>query len=194
MLALLAGSSVCAQDWATKMFEATSHDFGSVARGAKSQFRFKFKNPYREDLHVAWVRSTCNCTTPTATKMDLKTSEEGEIIADLNTRDFSGFRTATITVKFDKPIAAEVQLNIRALIRSDVVLTPSTIDFGNVDAGTKTEKRVLVSYAGREDWKLVDARTADPFFQVEMTELSRGGGKVTYELIVRLTEDAPVGY
>ena len=194
MLTLLAVSNLRAQDWATKMFETTSHDFGSVARGAKAQFRFKLNNPYREDVHVASVRSSCNCTMPLVTKLTLKTFEEGEVVADLNTRDFSGLRTATITVKFDKPVPAEVQLNIKAVIRTDVVLTPSALDFGNVDSGTKAEKKLLVSYAGRDNWQLMDARTADPHFQVEMTELSRGGGKVTYELLVRLTDDAPVGY
>src|SRR6185295_13747119 len=107
---------------------------------------------------------------------------------------FTGFREATITVKFDKPMAAEVQLNIRALIRSDVVLTPSKVDFGTVDAGSKSEIRIRVDYAGRESWKLEDARTADPHFEVEMSEVARGGGKVTYDLLVRLTKDAPVGY
>jgi len=35
--------AVSAQDWATKMFKKTSHDFGFVARGAKAEFAFEFE-------------------------------------------------------------------------------------------------------------------------------------------------------
>src|ERR1051325_5988379 len=179
MLTLAAASPALAQGWATKMFETTSHDFGAVAKGFKAQYRFKLKNIYQEDVHVAGVRSSCGCTTPQIVNADLKTFEEGEIVADLNTRDFQGFKSATITVKFDKPLAAEVQLSISAFIRSDVVLQPSTVDFGSVDLGSIAEKRLVVTYAGRDSWKIEDVRSADPHFEVELMETGRGGGKVT---------------
>ena len=41
-----------------------------------------------------------------------------------------------MTVYFDKPTYAEVQLQVAGFIRSDVVLQPGEIDFGNVDLGT----------------------------------------------------------
>ena len=42
-----------AEDWATKMFDETRFDFGKVARGAKVEHHFKFKNPYVEDVHIS---------------------------------------------------------------------------------------------------------------------------------------------
>ena len=63
-LALCAPSFVAAEEWAAKMFDATKHDFGKVARGAKVEFHFKFRNLYIEDVHVASVRSSCGCTSP----------------------------------------------------------------------------------------------------------------------------------
>ena len=86
-LALSAGSiDASAQEWATKMFKTKSHDFGSVARGAEAEFSFEFENLYEEDLHVASVRSSCGCTTPTIAKRDLKTFEKSQIVAKYNTR------------------------------------------------------------------------------------------------------------
>jgi hypothetical protein len=38
-------------DWTTKMFETTSHDFGTVARGERAEFEFVLKNLYVEDVH-----------------------------------------------------------------------------------------------------------------------------------------------
>src|SRR5205823_10589242 len=72
-----------ADDWARKMFETSSHDFGPVARGATAQYAFKFKNLYQETLHVAGVRSSCGCTNPKITKDTLKTYEDGLIVAEL---------------------------------------------------------------------------------------------------------------
>jgi hypothetical protein len=133
------------------------------------------------------------------TKSDLKTFETAEVIADFNTRDFLGQKTATVTVtcqipsRNDIPVT-QVQLRIKGVIRSDVVVQPGAIDLGTVDVGKGVEKKLLVSYAGRDDWKILDVKTADPHFEVEVTELARVPGKVSYELLIRLTNDAPVGY
>ena len=54
---------VLAQQWAKDMFETTKHDFGTVARGAKAEFRFELTNRYLEDVHIAGVRSSCGCIT-----------------------------------------------------------------------------------------------------------------------------------
>jgi hypothetical protein len=191
---LLASPHAIAQDWALKMFNTTTHDFGTVARGSKTQFRFQLKNIYEEDAHILGVKSSCGCTTPHVTRSDLKTYETSEIVADFNTRDYQGRRTATLTVMLDCVSHATVQLRVNGVIRTDVVMQPGSVDFGSVDLGTPAEKKIQVSYAGREDWKIFDAKTAENYFEVELTELERAAGKVSYELLVRLTKDAPVGY
>ena len=83
-------SHMNAQEWAIKMFNVTSHDFGPVARGAKCEFRFQIKNIYEEDAHISSVKSSCGCTTPQLTKNDLKTFQTAEVVAEFNTRDFLG--------------------------------------------------------------------------------------------------------
>ena len=37
----LVPASAPAKEWALKMFQGTSHDFGHVARGAKAEFAFE---------------------------------------------------------------------------------------------------------------------------------------------------------
>ncbi len=92
-----------AQNWAEKMFKETSHDFRIVGRGAKSEFHFEFTNVYEQDVHVAAVRSSCGCTTPSITKDTLKTHETASVLATFNTSSFIGQKSATITVVFDRP-------------------------------------------------------------------------------------------
>jgi len=186
-------SVASAQQWADKMFETRKHDFGTVARGSKVEYRFKLTNPYKETVHIASVRSSCGCTTPMVEIDTLKTYEEGAIIAHYNTSSFTGYKSATLTVTIDQPYYAEVQLHVNGYIRSDVVFSPPSVQFGNVDLGTPGKAKVEVLYAGRQDWKLTDVRSVNPHFEVDVTETRRGSGQVGYELEVSLKEDAPAG-
>lgn len=187
-------SAASAQQWATKMFQVTQHDFGSLAAGAKAEFAFEFQNLYEEDLHVAAVRTSCGCTSPRVTKEHLKTWEKSQVIAKFNTQSFRGQRGATITVVFDKPYYAEVQLTVNGYIRSDVMFEPGEIDFGEVESGSPSERSVSVSYVGRSDWQIVDVRSASKSIEVELDESMRQNGRVNYRMLVRLKEDAKVGY
>lgn len=194
-LALLLSAAPCgAQEWARKMFDHTSHDFGVVARGAKMEHRFTLENVYEEDVRIASVRSTCGCTATEISRRHLKTWETSEVVATLDTRNFLGRKDSTITVVFDMPFRAEVQLQIHSYIRSDVVVQPGAAQFGSVNQGDTPERRLTVSYAGRADWKIERIESENPFIESEFTETGRSGGKVTYDLRVRLTSDAPVGY
>jgi hypothetical protein len=194
LLACLPAPSARAQEWARKMFKVTEHNFGTVARGAKTEFRFEMTNIYKEDVHVASVRSSCGCTTPQVTKQTLKTWEKSEVVAVYNTTSFLGSRNAVITVVIDQPFPAEVQLKVAGYIRSDIVLTPGFAELGTVGHGESAEKRIAIEYAGRNDWKIVDVRTTHDYLEVELLEKGRGGGRVSYEMLVRLRAGAPPGY
>ena len=194
LVVLLGATAGRAQEWARKMFPESSHDFGTVARDAKVEYRFQFSNIYQETAHVVGVRSSCGCTTPEITKSELKTYEKGEIIARFNTRAFTGHHSATLTVTFDKPFYAEVQLNVWGEIRSDVSVRPEQVDLGSVDQGTPVEKRVTVTHYGRSDWQILDVRSVNTHYEVEVVNGPRQGSTVSYDLIVRLKKDAPPGY
>jgi hypothetical protein len=191
---LAVGAEAAAQDWAKKMFENNSHDFGIVARGSKQEYAFVLTNLYKEDIHISGVRSTCGCTSPRLTKDQVKTHEQTEVIVAFNTRSFLGSKGATITVIIDRPYYAEVQLTVSGYIRSDVVFQPGAVEFGSVDAGQGISKTISVSYAGREDWEIMDVRSANEHFEVELAETLRNGGRVNYDMLVRLKPDAPPGF
>ncbi len=194
ILVLLLSGKVPAQDWARKMFPTTSHDFGTVARGAKAEFEFPVEINFKLEVHIASVRSSCGCTTLEITKPRLQTGEKGVILAKYNTRSFLGQRNATITVTMDEPYYAEVQLMVTGYIRSDVVLHPGSLEFGDVELGTSSEKKLSIDYAGRDDWKIVDVRSTNSHFEAVLTEKQRTQDRTTYDLDVRLKDDAPAGY
>ena len=193
-LSLATVSFADGQDWAVKMFSTTEHNFGTVPRGAKAQHSFVIKNIYKEDAHIASIQSSCGCTTPTIDKRHLKTHESTEILATYNTKAFLGDKSATITVIFDKPYFAEVQLNISGFIRDDVTFTPGELNFGEVELATIAEQTVEISHVGRRDWQIVDVTSPNKSFKVELSEPTRRGRKVTYTMTVRLMDDVEPGF
>ena len=193
-MVLLWSSQLQSAEWAKKLFTEYNHDFGTVARAAKAEHVFEITNPFKEPIHIASVRASCGCSTPTIMKDTLNTWEKGGIHVRYNTRTFTGQKKATITVVIDRPYYAEVQLNVKGYIRSDVVIHPGVVNFGSVDQGTKTTQAVTVNYAGRSDWQIVDVQSANTNFEVELDETRRAAGRVDYKLLVRAKGSMPAGY
>jgi len=189
----LAPSLLYAQAWASKMFTATHHDFGTVSRNAKTEFLFEIENVYEEDLHIASVRSSCGCTSARILKQNLKTWEKGGIVAELNTKSFIGPKTASLTVVIDRPYYAEVQLLVMGHIRSDIVTEPGQIDFGNVDCGEQKSQVFKVSYAGRPNWEITDVRGNNKNLQVRIQKREAKGNLVTYLMELKLLDSAAPG-
>lgn len=181
------------QEWARTMFEKTEHDFGIVPRGAKSDFEFALTNKYKEPVHIASVRSSCGCTSPKIAKTDLKTYEQGAVVAEFNTHSFIGQKSAVVTVVFDRPFYAEVQLIVKGNIRSDIVTDPGEVQFGEVDRGASKNTVVKVSHSGSSQWQITDVRSANPHLAVKLSQASGTQGNIEYSMQVRIKEDAPAG-
>ncbi len=190
----LFATTASAQQWAEKMFPEKSHDFGAVPRAAKVEYEFVLTNLYKDDVHIAGVRSSCGCTQPRILKDTLKSHEQGAIIAAFNTRSFSGQRGARVTVTIDRPKYAEVELEVHGYIRTDVVLNPGQVALGSVPEGQTAEKKIRIEYSGRNDWKITDVTTSSPYLTATVKEAARSAGRVAYDLDVQLKEGAPAGY
>ncbi|NLF09291.1 MAG: DUF1573 domain-containing protein [Pirellulaceae bacterium] len=190
----LLAPAVWGQEWAKEMFEKTTHNFGVVARGAKVEHRFVLENIYVEDVQIRSVSSTCGCAKIEVTKKLLKTWEKSEIVVQVDTRGFLGRKDSTITVVFDQPFYAEVQLHVHSYIRSDVVIQPWAAEFGTVAQGAGASQTLRVTYAGRSDWQIERVESTNPNVEFQIEEAYRGGGQVSYNLTVRLLKTAPPGY
>lgn len=179
-----------ADDWAGKMFKVRSVDFGEVARNAKTEFAFEFENPYAVDLHIAGVKASCGCTTPIVEKDTVTTYEKGVIRAHYNTDRFSGKRGATLTVTFDRPRYAEVQLTVAGYIRTDVTVEPSGISLGQVDAGAPATNTARVTFFEGHNPQILDFESKSEHVDVEVKSV----GPRIYEVRASLKPTAPVGF
>ena len=193
ILAMVLPAEVFGQKWAVDMFESTSHDFGSVARGAKAEYEFVLKNQFMEDVHIAGAYTSCGCTSVEITKPTLKTYESGSILARLNADRFLGQRGATITVHFDRPQQATVRLKVSGTIHNDLVVSPSSADLGTVEEGAGAQGKISVRYAGARSLQIVDVKSANPHVSARIVP-SEGVHQSSCDVVVQLDAKAPPGY
>jgi hypothetical protein len=197
-------SIVSAQDqnrklnWAERMFSDLSIDFGSVARGADTRFPLILTNLYEENVTIVDVSTTCGCSAARPDKTLLKTYEKAVVDVQMDTRKFTQRKNSNVdvTLRFEGrqgSATRTVRVPITAYIRTDVVLTPGNADFGTIEYGRGGERTVNIAYAGRSDWQIREIQANNDHLHASLSEVSRGGGRVNYQLTVRLDENAPLG-
>lgn len=194
VLGLGLGSSLSAAEWAEKMFEVKRHDFGRVPFGGKAEFEFPITNVNSFEVEIARLRVSCECTEPRASKSVLRPGEQGAIVVGLATSKYNGRKGATITVTFNRPSFAEVQLHVTSYIDKKIEVTPKTVELGTVDQGTAAEQQVTIRNSANPGWKIVEVRSSNPHIAGNVVETSRDSSGVSYRLRVRLDGSAPGGY
>jgi hypothetical protein len=197
-LLLVAGSSPAAPAqttaWADKMFKGTtSHDFGTVPRGAQLTHRFPMTNIYAVDLQIVNVRSSCGCATVTPGTRLLKSKQSSYIEVLMDARKFTGQKTISIYVTVGPEYTSTATLKVSAYSRADVVFNPGEINFGVVPGGKKVTQAIDVEYAGALPWQITAAVTGKSPLAVKISELYRRPGQVGYRLFVTLKANAAVG-
>jgi hypothetical protein len=169
-----------------------AHDFGTVARAAKTEHRFEIKNPFSKPLHLRSISASCGCTTPIIETEWIQPGETGSVLARFNTGTFTGDRKATLNLTIDSPNHLQLQLNVRGYIRSDIVINPGELNFGTVPVGESKQVEAVIEYAGRNDWKLTGISGSE-LVSGTLTETARSTGRVTYKLSAVLAPAAEPG-
>jgi len=180
-------------DWALKMFEETSHNFGVVARGSEVQHRLKLTNIYQETVQIADVKTSCGCSAAKPSQKTLNSLEAAYIEISMDTKKFSRQKDSSVIITFSAPQFAEVRIPISAYIRTDVVTEPGSVSFGNLDQGVGGTRTVEISYAGRPDWKITDVQNLPDDMTAELQEVSRTPQQIKYQLKVKLDPTAAIG-
>ncbi len=175
------------------MFSETEHDFGVVAHRTPAEYRFEFVNKYKETVHVHSVSASCKCVSPSVTVDTLKTWEKSELVCKFETdKNFFGDRNATITVRFDKPFWAEVQIQIKGTIRGDLEFDPPKLEFGQIEQGQPATKTVRVIHHARDvQWRIVDVASTYRSVSVRKSKPMIMQDSVVYDLEVTVKDDAP---
>ena len=186
------------RDWRDHVIPAKARefDFQTVPRGGIPEHRFVLRNPFHEPIHIVAVTSSCTCTTLDfdEEKSVLKTYEEAVIAVQLRGDRFDGPRNSTITVSLDKPYRTEIHLQVRGEIRNDLNISPTFIEFGNVELERGSTRSLIITYTGpNAQWRLVEAQCENKFIHAEITAEPARVGMRVFRVNVSLDKDAPNG-
>ncbi len=197
-LSLIAGAASSDdqnKSWATKMFAEPKFDFGPVAQHSDCQSYLEFTNVFEPDMEVVSVTTSCKCISASTETKVLKANQKGKIKLVLDTSRFQGQRHVTLTVQFKYSGSNYVTASIpcAAFIRTDVWMQPSFANLGSLTVGTGGEQTVKVSRTGNDQWQIRQVRSRNPGLTAELKEVSRGNGRVEYEIQVKVSPEAPIG-
>jgi len=193
LVGLWAAGPALASNWADRLFDELSKDFGAVPRGPALTHPFRLVNKTNSPINIASIRVSCGCTTAHALKTLLNPGEETAIVARMDTTRFSGVKTVTIYVQFDRPTFDEVRLWVQAISRDDFTLNPDTLAFGQVKRSSTPMIAITIAFNGNAATQILDVRSETNYIQPGLKELSRQSNLVTYQLSAQLRRDAPVG-
>lgn len=192
---LLAASGPAAADWIDTIVPEKSHDFGTVARGSKVRHVFRIVNTTAYDVHVADWRTKCGCTDVKVGARNIPPGTQTTVEVTFDTTRFEGFKASGLTLIFDQPQPAQVDLSVTSFIRGDVLLNPGNVDFQTVPRGSGATHTLTLTYSGSQaDWAVTKLTTISDHVEAELRELSRVPGTIQYRLTTTLKPSAPPGY
>jgi hypothetical protein len=195
VLALTLGAATApAQGWAEKMFKGeTSHDFGTVPRGAQLVHRFTITNIYAVRMEVTNLKSGCGCVSASAAKRVLEPRESSTIEVRMDARRFTGPKTVAVRVTVGPEYISSAELKVTANSRADVVFNPGQVSFGTVTRGQTPAQVIDVEYAGTLNWQVTEVLAREVPYAATVKEVYRRPGQVGYRLTVTIKPDAPLG-
>jgi Protein of unknown function (DUF1573) len=190
---LLAAGPAAAATWADQLFDEFSKDFGSVPRGPALVHQFRVANTTAKPINISSVRVSCGCVSAQALKTYLNPGEETVIQARMDTTRFTGVKTVTIYVQFNKPAFDEVRLLVQAIGRDDFSVTPDALAFGQVKKGATPIVETTITFYNSTLLQVGDVRCETNYIKPTLKEVSRTMNLTTYQLTAQLRADAPVG-
>jgi hypothetical protein len=200
-------SNALAGTWADALFSEVRHEFGNVPRGSDQRCTFTLRNTMEQPIRISGMSRSCGCTQITlddrlVLDQNIKNARENRLIAPgqeaqigvvLDTRSFTGSKSAEIVVTIDQPAYADVRLTVNSFIRQDIVLNPGAIQLGTIAHGQESVKELDIEYAGSANWQILTVTKPSPSMDLKCDEIYRKPGQVGYRLTLALKPTAPIG-
>jgi hypothetical protein len=96
--------------------DSVTKDVGAVRKGVKIEAVFEVRNTGPAPLVISEARPSCGCTVATFDR-EIGPGEAGKIRASVETKNFSGPITKTVTVVSNDPERPQLALTIKADVR-----------------------------------------------------------------------------
>jgi hypothetical protein len=171
-------------------------DVGTVAKGEKIDVLFNVKNSGGSDLVISDARPSCGCTVASFDRT-IKPGATGKIAASVDTKNFAGPITKTISVVSNDPQNPQMTLMIKAFVKPYVDVTPQEfVRFSAIKGDTASQDVILSS--AESDFHPTVAESSQPYVKAALspaTEAEKVPNKpgTQYKLHITLEPSAPVG-
>lgn len=186
-------SSAQADQFTDAMMSTEKIDFGVIATGTDVPKTIRIKNVHAQTYVIQEVKTSCACAQAKVDKRVLQPGETAIVTVKMNTRNFKQRKDSNVIVVFGSPRYTEVRIPVTAYIRTDMVFTPGSIQFGNVDLGADGKAVVDIAYAGRSDWDIKDIKITNPNLKATLVATESGLGSINYKLTILMSNQTPVG-
>lgn len=191
----LAPATVMAQPGA--VFPETVIDVGAVNKGERASYEFTIQNEGDQTLQITQVKPSCGCTVAEYDKT-VPPGGTGKITAVVDTSNFKGAIAKSVKVFTNDPINPQINLVIKAIIKTHVEIEPGYARFVAVHGEPNAKSVQRVWSKERPDLQILGAKSPYPHVKVSYAEATvdeREGGVSgsQWRVTVELDTDAPVG-
>jgi len=165
-------------------FENPNFDFGKAYKGDKVEHVYKFENRGKATLEIRKVKPSCGCTAAVLSNNTILPGENGEIKATLNTVNYGGKVTKTISVLSNDPNTSNHKLTISGEVIEEISFKPKNINFGSFRADNQSENTVKVSVKSQSgpDFKIVKVASSKPYVETSVSDNQEGKFTITATL------------
>ena len=166
-----------------------TYDFGEAPSGESVQATFTLRNDGDAPLHIAYVRTSCGCTTTVLEKRDLAPGEEMPLVATLSLKNRRGPQSKRVTIGSNDPD----QPNVRAIIQGTAIrhltISPSIIYLFSATQGQPITRTVELLSDSNTPFNIISIEASHPDLAIGVEPLSASA----YRLSLTLPSTWPAG-
>lgn len=150
-------------------------DFGTVPKGEKLNYSFVVKNTGTADLEIIAAKPTCGCTVADFDKI-IKPGQTGKVAAAVETINFAGPISKSITLETNDPNTPTAQLTISAIVKPFVEAYPAGFVRFNLLQGEAETQTVTLYSEETEPFEIVKIESPQPWIKVTQRKADAGNG------------------
>ena len=176
-------------------------DFGTVPKGEKITYNFQVRNTGTADLEIIAAKPTCGCTVADFDKI-IKPGATGKVTANVDTTNFAGPISKSVTLETNDPNTPTAQVTISAIVKPYVEAYPAGFVRFNLLQGENETQTVTLYSEEDAPLEIVKIEAPQPWIKVTprksegpdlVANLGRAG-QVQYKLDINVGgTDAKVG-
>ena len=167
LLCLLAPQASAQLKW-----ERTFADLRASPDDTRVEVRFPFVNAGPRTVTIQKLKSSCGCTTASASKASYAPGEHGEVIAVFEIGNRTGLNEKNVRVTTDDPAAPETVLEFHVTIGKTVSMNPAVLFWKPGDE--KTSQLIRIKVVRDTPLNLVRAECPSPAWKADLQTVRPG--------------------